>query len=314
MDQDPPSEPPPRRKRDPFGRHLLQWIFLFGTLASASCLVFLDQPVEKVAATFALIAVGIIAIAPKEDWLRDYLQRGGVDVGVLGLTFRLPPFKEPQAEANDPPAHDLMELRFKLEQKMAWVAKHLLGTPTNPQYLTLGSMEYDGLIESENARICSAVSALRVFKAGERKRGESLDDWLVRAQKIVASFRADVLAGAVCARLKEASLGQGGGERLLGEPAFAVERNVPCDVPRAMTVTRTDSQGGSLTVIPVFSHTTNSAIFKRVERRAKNLSGPVLFVLPPNPNLGISDEDPGTGNVTRLPDVVSAVERRLSSD
>jgi hypothetical protein len=284
-------------------RHLLQWTAFVGCAAGVVALIS-GESVQLVTAIAAFVAVGILALAAPVDLLRRYLAHG-VEVGVLGFSAKIPPIPaDAPREEDDAPAKDLMGLRFKLEQKMTFLAKHVLGTPAQPAYLTIGSMVHDGLIERRAAQILAAVTSLRVPSAGDLQSGESLEDWLVLAQRAVATFRADVLSRSVYTRLEKAAID--------GNPVFSVDRHAGIEgLPRAALVTPAGSSTPKLVVIPVFSYPPNGSIFESATRHAAAVQHPLLFVCPPRSQLGNADMEV-RGDVVRLPGVLQEVSRRLN--
>jgi hypothetical protein len=222
------------------------------------------------------------------------------------LSIKLPPASQPlEEEDQGAPARDLIELRFKFEQKMTYLAKHVLGTPDHPAHLTLGSLVYDRQLKSADAQVCAAVSSLHVPTARDLQPGESLPDWLSKAQRTVSNLRANVLSQTTYARLADAKADD--------EPLFCVEQEIGiAQVPHAMRVTLAHNTRTEIIVIPVFSPP-DRRIFLRTASRVEHLQRPTLFVCPPRPWLGADDKLAEDG-VVRLPGVVEEVSRRLRTE
>ena len=299
-----PGPGPARRPPMVLRRHLAQWLVLLGCLVAVAFLVG-GAPVQRVAGAAGFALVGILAAALPPDLLRSYAARG-VEVGAFGLTARLPalPTGTTAEEGGELEARDLVELRLQLEQKLTYLAKHVLGTPDAPAFLTLGSMVLDGQLAPEKAAVCAVVSSLRVPAQTDLPPGQSIDDWLVDAQRTVASLRADVLTETTFTFLSRAL----GDDRT---PLFRVERPARITgAPRAMIVSATGSDGAGLVVIPVWSFPPTGARVRRRVALAATLGRPTLVVCPPRARLGSNDTEV-RDDVVRLPGLVEEVSRRL---
>src|SRR6185312_11358566 len=56
-------------------------------------------------------------------------------------------------------ATDLVDLRLLLDAKMTWLAKHLLGGPDTPTFVTVGSLAYDNYLPEDQARRAARLLA-----------------------------------------------------------------------------------------------------------------------------------------------------------
>lgn len=109
---------------------------------------------------------------------------------------------EPGTEDETRP-DDLVELRLKLEAKLAYIGKILLRPPGSDgaTFVTIGSLSYDGFLSDREARTASQILTMR---------DEELDtlppalrrDFLLSADTVVKNIRASVFFGLVRTTLK----------------------------------------------------------------------------------------------------------------
>ena len=90
---------------------------------------------------------------------------------------------------DDDRSADLLELRLRLEAKLTWLAKHLLGTPERPAYLNIGSLRADGYLTAEQAHVATRVMTVDAARAAANR---SPDDFEDEANSVVATIRAIV--------------------------------------------------------------------------------------------------------------------------
>jgi hypothetical protein len=94
---------------------------------------------------------------------------------------------QPEIAAVDGETVDIVALRLKLERKLTWLCKQLLAVDGVPTFATVGSLQYDGYLKAEQARIATRVLALDAGRSAA-ERATFLDD----AERVVAMFRAIV--------------------------------------------------------------------------------------------------------------------------
>jgi hypothetical protein len=104
------------------------------------------------------------------------------------------------ADADDSAAEDLLDLRLRLESKLAWVCKHLLAGPNTPTYATIGSLYYDGYLTHDDARVAARLLGFSGEGYGQERRNLA-----IAGGPLVASFRAIVFD----AYVRKALLGAG---------------------------------------------------------------------------------------------------------
>jgi hypothetical protein len=97
-------------------------------------------------------------------------------------------------EEREKTSSDATALRLRLESKLAWVCKHLLAGPDTITYATIGSLNYDGYLQDNEARIASQILALDPMSIAKGEH-EELADFLQGAEPIVTNFRGSVFDG-----------------------------------------------------------------------------------------------------------------------
>lgn len=229
-------------------------------MAGAILAVCLGADVDAVAAVgiCAVIAVAVL-ILPGDAF---NLELSEWTVG--GATLKRRTLVEAAERAPDEAADktsiggvmsSMLDLRLALEAKLVYLAKHVLGTPDRPAFITVGSLKVDGLLPSEEAEVCSAVMAGAVPEAKGRQR--RAEEWEELAGKVVRGFRATVFAQFVRKTVQDAG-------------GAAVQQEI-AGLPRAL---RVDGER-SRVVIPVFARP-GTEIFNRAAARAKDLDGALL--------------------------------------
>jgi hypothetical protein len=98
---------------------------------------------------------------------------------------------------------DMVELRLKLEAKMAWVCKHLLAGTDTPTFATIGSLHYDKLLTDEQARVATRILS-RDPTLWTGRLPEDLARTLKAESAFVRTFRANVFAGLVKETVRKA--------------------------------------------------------------------------------------------------------------
>ena len=111
--------------------------------------------------------------------------------------FTLPEERDPETE---PPEggvpQDILGLRLKFEAKLAYVAKILLADDGNASFVTVGSLNYDGYLTDDEARVATYVLTLRQEELQTLPRRER-DQFLNDADRLVRNIRASVFFGLV---------------------------------------------------------------------------------------------------------------------
>lgn len=168
------------------------------------------------------LAGAMVALVPWDVWRAllsriEQAQIGPVSVGlrrdVQDAAANAPPSdnNEGGGKAPDGKARSMLDLRLRLESKLTYVAKYLLGTPESPESFTIGSLEFDGYLTKLEAR-----TALGILSAGdERLRAlspEDRDSTLIEAEKFVDGVRASIFWGMVRRMLR--------GENMPGAPGL----------------------------------------------------------------------------------------------
>jgi hypothetical protein len=204
-------------------------------------------------------------------------------------------------EDEDGVAGDLIALRLKLEAKLAFIAKHLLGTSERPTYVTIGSLRQDRYVTESQARTASRLLSLteeQVAALPEDKQRAFLGD----ANTFVRNVRAQVF------------------HPLVGKRLRSITRERPTEIPRGEG-RRPDFlvqvDGRRYRVAPAFAQGADSEVLTRVRER---LGGPRgndpavdrrLVVIPDlQRNEGIAKEDgEGDPEVVRIGDLERALLR-----
>lgn len=89
---------------------------------------------------------------------------------------------------------DAFGLRMKLEAKLAYIAKCLLGDGAQPSFVTVGSLHYDGYLTDDEAAVADGVMTLRDEELSELSPSDR-QTLLKAAEKVVKNIRASVLYG-----------------------------------------------------------------------------------------------------------------------
>jgi hypothetical protein len=92
---------------------------------------------------------------------------------------------------DDRAATNLLDLRFKLERKLAWIAKEFIGADGQPVgFLTPGSLEYDGYLTKAQAR---TVVRLLSYSSDSVASATDLKPFIDEADKFVGRIRVSAL-------------------------------------------------------------------------------------------------------------------------
>ena len=96
------------------------------------------------------------------------------------------------ADDEDDPVLDLVELRLKLEAKLTYIAQHVLGARGDIDYVTIGSLRRDRLITTAQARTAAQVLTLDEGQFANLDRGQQRA-FLQDASAFTRNMRAQVL-------------------------------------------------------------------------------------------------------------------------
>ena len=199
-------------------------------------------------------------------------------------------------------ALNMFDLRTRLEWKLTYVAKHLLAPePDNPDFLTIGSLKYDGYLTEDEARMAVGILNIRQEELEELPEG-ARKRFLVDAGKFVDSVRASIFWGLVKRRLK----GKEGGDSLFkgAMPTAGARRD---DLGGASTE-------GQVRVAPAFALASDSGILKSTlarlgrEGAAARDGERQLIVVPDNSHVTERPAQGGAPRVVRLASLRGALE------
>lgn len=214
------TAPPPatgwtRTEGDSDMGQIVRFVGAAAALALVWALAFdkLDPDEVGAAAGLLVLAAVLVAVSPK-DW-RDLVTRlKKAKLGPVDLEFdeivkeakeaaRSAPSSEgdPDSESGvgeEATPDDLLTLRLKLEAKMAYIAKCLLGDEDEGRttFVTVGSLHYDGLLTDQEAHTATRVLTFRdedLATIPARVRTE----FLRAADQVVTNLRAAVFFGVV---------------------------------------------------------------------------------------------------------------------
>jgi hypothetical protein len=222
--------------------------------------------------------IGAVLVPPK-DLRRGLGLVSSLSLGALGIDFHdytgraglLPD------EQDDKAAKTLSELRWRLEMKLTYLAKHVLARdPASdepvPEFLTIGSLNHDGYLTHEQAKKASDILGMREYEFRALSEADK-EEFLQGGSRFVATVRIEVFAAQVKAALA------GPGWRLL--PAYP-ERG-----RRDLLLQKEDPDDPTQHhVIPVFAQTAGSDLLAGPAKRLRDDSrakggGQSLLVVPP---------------------------------
>ena len=93
-------------------------------------------------------------------------------------------------DEQDAESEDLIGLRLSLERKLTWLCKLLLPTGGDAPFATIGSLQYDGYLSMEQARLASRILALET--GASPAQPEEIAEFRASAAQLVSTFRAVV--------------------------------------------------------------------------------------------------------------------------
>jgi hypothetical protein len=163
----------------------------------------------------AIAAVGavvlVLARIPPQD-LGRYLGRlKSISLGTLGI--ELSDYAElagaPAADDDDDDhATTLLGLRLLLEQKLVYLAKHVLARDAEtddsvPEFLNIGSLKHDRYLTAQQARMATDILTMREYELRQLLPAERVT-FLDGANALVAGFRVEVFAAQAAKVLRAA--------------------------------------------------------------------------------------------------------------
>jgi hypothetical protein len=200
------------------------------------------------AAAFLLIGL-LVLVVPADAW-QGFLSRvENAQIGPFGFGLRQevakaaeiapPSDKGEGVEGEDgEKAKTVFELRMQLERKLAFIAKHLLGTVDRVTFVTIGSLLFDDYLTKAEARTATGIMTARddeLSQLPDAERRKFIDD----AQTFLDGLRASVFWGRVKRELQgrgeidgddlfvERVRGTGGRNDLLADGAGEETRIIP---------------------------------------------------------------------------------------
>lgn len=194
----------------------------------------------------------------------------------------------------------MLDLRLKLEHKMTYIAKHLLGdvgtklVSNKANFVTVGSLQLDGLLSSEQARTATLILTWTdhdLARAAPQERSA----FLAAANDLVSGIRATVFANMV--RMELESNG------------WSVTLETKKKKRRDLKATKDDM---GLRIVPVFATAEPSEVLNTVKGRLakehKQGAAPYVFVIPDHSDTKTSDGPP----VVRLSQLPAAADAAVA--
>ena len=282
------------------------WAAPFFVLAAG--VLFLDLAPARVWPAVALVLIGaLIAFVPRQAWLGLLERIESASVGPISIALQQEAGKAAAdsrerdttegSKRDDPGAvKDVFDLRQRLEWKLTYVAKHLLGSgPDKVTFITIGSLRYDGYLTETDARTAIGILNIRQEEL-EALPKSAQERFLSEAGEFVESVRARIFWGQVKRRLEGRD---GGAEAFAG---FAPSRGRRDDL-------LADSPAGIVRVAPAFALDEGSKILKgaieRVRREKQTASVKRQIVVVPD---GSDAEAPaGRPEVVQLAGLMAAL-------
>jgi hypothetical protein len=182
------------------GRRRPRIMFYFKTEALAPDLAVLPQLLKALEFKQRIERLGLTAdFADAGEFERKVtLSLGRVAKGLYGAEqAAVASAQSPPQEAGvrgedekDVVDEDLIGMRLTLERKLTWLCKHLLDSDGIPAVATVGSLEYDGYLTMEQARLASRILALEA--GGSSGRPEEVAEFRASAEQVVSTIRAVV--------------------------------------------------------------------------------------------------------------------------
>lgn len=255
-----------------------------------------------------LAAIFLLAL-PSGDLGRQLGRVKAVTLGSLGLEFgeydRLAQEEgkaEEEEESRDgnssKPAETLRELRFRLEEKLAYLAKHVLAPDPRPDhldvtYLNIGSLRRDKLLSDEHARIAVDILSMREAEL-RRLSPDERETFLNGANRLVDQVRAEVFAAHLRGQLEDAGWRVC---RLFPRPSRRRDLLVQAPAPESPIQHH---------VIPVFTLAKESTLIEKPTGRlrddpATKGGGFRLIVVPPLSNASLTTDRDDLDGIELIP-------------
>lgn len=201
--------------------------------------------------------------------------------------------KESVEQDSGSAAEQLVELRLSLDQKLTYLAKHVLGAPVNgkeqPTFVTIGSLQYDKYLSEAQARTLMRLLMLSNFEAGRPEVAAFIDD----ASRVVRNLRATVF------------------QRLVGKVAadcgWKRVRTISKPGRRLLVVTKGKTE---LRLAPVWAVGTNRGKIDAALERLRSRREVTLVVVPNQSRVTFSHEPPRPNvvSLSNLPVTLAELE------
>lgn len=243
---------------------IAQFLLGLALVTLAGFVVAGELGTDRAFAALALAAAAFALAALRPNDLRELVGR----VSALGpLKFESAQAKTAEEQTVGTEADvrgyqgSIVDLRLKLEYKLTYIAKHLLGEVPDDDlvsgranFVTIGSLELDGLLSLEQARTATYILTWTdqdLVRAAPREAAV----FLAAANELVSGVRATVFSNMVRKRLEKA------GWEAAPDDAKKKKR-------RDLKATKA---GRSVRVVPVFALDKSSAVLETVKDRLKQL-------------------------------------------
>ncbi|MDX6587302.1 MAG: hypothetical protein QOI31_1775 [Solirubrobacterales bacterium] len=269
----------------------LQLLLSLALIALGIAVVFGDlEPDQALVALGLVMAVALLAAVRPQD-VRD----------LVGRLAEAGPFKFSAAEAKEAAAQSvgteddegdfedtLVGLRIKLEYKLAYIAKHLLGKVGDEQisgesnFVNVGSLKHDKLLSREQARTATHIMTW-TDQDLKRAGSEDVKALLSSANDLVAGIRASVFANMVRKELESDGWDVEAAEKLKTRRDWLSSREG-------------DGDGELIRVVPVFATDQRSSILgpvlDRLKKRKADDEDGYIVVIPDHSKTDTSKEPP----------------------
>jgi hypothetical protein len=305
-----PAQGREEQRRDD-ARHLVTATAICGLLVAILLLAGAVTPEAALAGTaigfVCLALIAMLALPPAD--LQRYLGRvKSITLGSLGMEFgeyeRLAKAEGQGGEGDEDQEYDdgesLLDLRFQLEEKLAYLAKHVLAPDPGPEspnatYLNVGSLRHDKLLTKKHVRIAIDVLTMREYEL-RRLPEKERRTFLAGARGAIGKVRIEVFSAQVKQELEAAGW--------LTCPAFG-----PPSRRRDLLVHSNDAEDGvQHHVIPVFAVTRGSGLLptplERLSERAKAKCGGLRFIVVPPRSATPRPADTGGVKIGTLADLL----------
>src|SRR4051794_20576668 len=277
---------------------------LFATLlAIAGFVVAGELDTDRALTGLALIAVAVALGALRPSDVRELVGRIR-EVGPLKLEARVAETAADQnlgteAEGDEAAGYQgsMLDLRIKLEYKLAYIAKSLLGevrrgtdVSGSANFVTVGSLKYDGFLSLEQARTATSILTWTdddLSRASPQAAAAFLSD----ANALVSGIRATVFANLVRKHLESAKW------KVTTADRKKKRRDLIATSPDGSQVVR---------IVPVFALSEPSSILGSVKKRLEELDkkGERYVIVLPDRSRAATSETP---RVVRLEELLGAL-------